>query len=395
MSTGRKSVRAIPATAQTSYDVVVIGAGVFGSWTAYHLRRAKKRVLLVDAYGASNARASSGGESRIIRCGYGADEIYSRFSKASLVQWKALSSRARIPLFHKTGVLWLGAAKDPRIAATAAVLGKLKVASETLGRADLEKRFPQFAFGNFATGVFEPESGALMARRSVQTLVQEMTASGLDLLLESVAPPPSKGRAAFVTTASGKKLSAGAFVFACGPWLPKVFPRELGKRIFTTRQEMFFFGPPPGDRRFTLGAFPAWIDAGNFYGLPDLENRGMKFADDAHGSDFDPDSNDRLVPKASLEKVRKHLVERFPAMKTAPLVESRVCQYENTSNGDFLLDRHPTVENIWFAGGGSGHGFKHGPAVGEYVAGRVLGTRDAEPRFSFANKGTVQKRSVY
>jgi glycine/D-amino acid oxidase-like deaminating enzyme len=198
-----------------------------------------------------------------------------------------------------------------------------------------------------------------------------------------------------VKTAGGRTISAGAFVFACGPWLPKVFPVELGQRIFPTRQEMFFFGVPAGDRRFTPPAMPCWVDPNNLYGIPDLENRGFKIADDGHGPPIDPDSADRLIPKESLAAMRKRLAARFPAMKNAPLVESRVCQYENSANGDFLLDKHPSIDNVWLAGGGSGHGFKHGPAVGEYLAGRILGTQTPEPRFSFASKGTVQKRSVY
>ena len=404
MSTRRKFVKEVAASAalassakaqKGTYDVVVVGAGVFGAWTAHHLRKAGKRVLLVDAYGASNSRASSGGESRIIRCGYGPDEIYTRFSKESLSQWQDLSRRTTNPLFHKTGVLWFGKSTDSRITATVETLTKHKVPHEKLSQRELEKRFPQFFFGDAGAGVLEPDSGALMARRSVQTLVQEMTANGVEMLIEPVLPPSAKGKLASITTASKRTISAGTFVFACGPWLPKVFPQELGSRIFPTRQEMFFFGSAPGDRRFAAPNMPCWIDVGDIYGVPDLENRGMKLANDQHGPAFDPDSSDRIVTKEGLDAIRKALAHRFPAMKNAPLVESRVCQYENTSNGDFLLDRHPAAENVWFAGGGSGHGFKHGPAVGEYVAGRILGTRKEEPRFTFASKGTVQKRSVY
>jgi glycine/D-amino acid oxidase-like deaminating enzyme len=89
------------------------------------------------------------------------------------------------------------------------------------------------------------------------------------------------------------------------------------------------------------------------------------------------------------------MAERFPALRAAPLAESRVCQYENTSNGDFLIDRHPEWEDMWLVGGGSGHGFKHGPAVGEYVTARILGGGEAEPRFSLAAKGERQGRTVY
>ena len=384
------------ASAQgATYDVAVIGAGVFGSWTAHHLRRAGKRVILIDAYGAASARASSGGESRVIRCAYGVDEIYSRMAQQSLGQWKDLGRRVNSALFQAAGVLHLGGKGDKSITATAGVLTKLRIPHQQLNQAELMKRFPQFFLGDVDQAIFEPESGALMARRSVQMLVQEMTQTGLELVLEPVLPPAGKGRLDMVKTAGGRTISAGAFVFACGPWLPKVFPVELGKRIFPTRQEMFFFGVPAGERRFTIPAMPCWIGPNNLYGIPDLENRGFKIADDDHGPPVDPDFADRLIPRESLAAMRNRLAARFPAMKNAPLVESRVCQYENSANGDFLLDKHPSIENVWLAGGGSGHGFKHGPAVGEYLAGRILGTQTPEPRFSFSSKDTVQKRSVH
>jgi glycine/D-amino acid oxidase-like deaminating enzyme len=234
-----------------------------------------------------------------------------------------------------------------------------------------------------------------MARRSVQMLVHEMVECGMDLVTDPVVPPSTKSRMESVQTAGGQTISAGAFVFACGPWLPKIFPDELGRRIFPTRQEIFFFGVPAGERRFAIPAMPCWLDAGDLYGIPDLENRGLKIGCDVHGPAIDPDSADRLIPEESLAAMRKRLRERFPAMKGAPLLESRVCQYENSSNGDFLLDKHPSIDGVWLAGGGSGHGFKHGPAVGEYLVGRILGTQAAEPRFSFAGKGTAQERSVY
>jgi glycine/D-amino acid oxidase-like deaminating enzyme len=141
---------------------------------------------------------------------------------------------------------------------------------------------------------------------------------------------------------------------------------------------------------------PTWIDFGaEIYGLPDLEGRGFKVAPDRHGGPIDPDTDERLVAAESVQRVRAFLARRFPALAAAPLLETRVCQYENTSNGDFLIDRHPDADNVWLVGGGSGHGFKHGPAVGEYVAERLAGGGPEEPRFSLATKETVRKRAVY
>ncbi len=387
-----------------SYDVAVIGAGVFGAWTAYHLERGGKKVALLDAYGPANSRASSGGESRIIRMGYGADEIYTRWAMRSLRLWQEFFGRAGRPLFHRTGVLWLAGADDRYARSTLETFTKLGVRFERLERADLEKRFPQIALGGaegrgpsrVAWGLFEPDSGALMARRAVQAAVEEAVQSGVAYLPETVTTPRGKGKLAAVTTSGGDTLSAGSFVFACGPWLGKIFPELLGERIFPTRQEVFFIGVPAGDRRFAPPAMPTWIfDADETYGIPDLESRGFKIALDRHGPAFDPDTGRRVVTSEGLEAIRKYVDARFPGLKDAPVVETRVCQYENTSNGDFLIDRHPDFENVWLVGGGSGHGFKHGPALGEYVAARVTEGGAVEPRFTLATKQTLQKRAVY
>ncbi len=388
---------AATATAQTArpYDVAIVGAGVFGAWTAWHLHRAGRKIILIDAYGAASARASSGGESRVIRMAYGPDEIYTRFSRRSLDLWKELFARTGDPLFHQTGVLWLARRNDAGALRSVEVMRNLGIAHERLSQADLARRFPQIAIHDVDWGIYEPGSGALLARRSVHRVVGELTPAGVELVLDPVAPPTPARRLDSVRTRGGREIRAASFVFACGPWLAKVFPGALGNRIFPTRQEVYFFGPTAGDRRFAPPAMPCWIDVDNLYGIPDLENRGFKIADDSHGPAIDPDSADRAVPQERIDAMRRRLGARFPALKSAPLLETRVCQYENSSNGDFLLDRHPEIENVWLAGGGSGHGFKHGPAVGEYLAARILGRGAAEPRFSFASKGTVQKRTVH
>ena len=175
-----------------------------------------------------------------------------------------------------------------------------------------------------------------------------------------------------------------------------MFPDLLGERIFPTRQEVFYFGPPPGDARFRSPAMPVWVDfAEEIYGIPDFKGRGFKVAPDRHGPAFDPDTGSRVITPETLATVRNFVARRFPGLKDAPLVASEVCQYENTSNGDFLIDRHPERDNVWLVGGGSGHGFKHGPAVGEYVTARILEGGAVETRFSLATRRRVQKRAVY
>ena len=368
-----------------TYDVAVIGSGAFGSWTAWHLRRAGASVLLVDAWGPAHSRASSGDESRVIRIGYGADEIYSRMAIRSLKLWRELFKRRGQKLFHQTGVLFLAREHDPYSLATRDTLQRCRVAFEWLDPSALAQRYPQMTIEEPGVcGIFEPESGALMARRAVAAVVDDAIESGVVYETRAVD--------------AAAAVDAATVVFACGPWLPTIFPGLLGRRIRTTRQEVFYFAPPAGDARFRRGAFPIWIDFGDPrgpYGFPDLESRGIKLAFDRHGIAFDPDTGDRRISAEGLREARDFLAGRFPALAGAPLTESRVCQYENSSNGDFLLDRHPEFPNVWLAGGGSGHGFKHGPAIGEYLAGRILGSAAEQPRFSLASKAEEHRRTVY
>jgi glycine/D-amino acid oxidase-like deaminating enzyme len=381
-------------------DTIVIGAGVFGAWTATRLRAAGHDVMLVDAWGPANARASSGGESRMTRGAYGADEVYTRMAVDSLGEWRALSARSGLPIFHEIGVLFFFPEVQPFLEDTMRVHRRLGLPTELLDTGEMRRRFPQMDFDGIAAGLYEPRFGALMARRAVQTLVAEFVHHGGVYRQAQVAPPDWSGPALpGVTLGSGETLRANRFVFACGPWLGRLFPDLLGRRIFPTRQEVFFFAPPAGDTSFAPGRLPGWADfnAGDmYYGFPDLEGRGFKIAHDRHGPPIDPDIGDRSPSAPALAEVRAFMAQRFPRLAGRPLNEARVCQYENSSNGDFLIDRHPAWENVVLVGAGSGHGFKHGPAVGRFAAELALGRlRAPEPRFSLATKAEEQARAVH
>src|SRR5436305_5677615 len=379
-----------------TYDVAVVGAGVFGAWTARHLAKRGKRVALLEAYGPGHSRASSGGETRIMRMGYGADELYTRWSQRSLVQWKEFFAATKQSLFLETGVLWMAGKNDARLRDTAATLKRCGVVFEEYDRAELERCYTQIALEEIQKGIIEPHSGVLMARRAVAATVEDAIRRGVEYYSGQAAGAREAGDVKHVTTKQGDRIAAGQFVFACGAWLSKIFPDALGARIFPSRQEVFFIGIPAGEMRFAPPALPTWLFQEDLvYGMPDIESRGLKIAFDKHGERVDPDTQSRIVSPEMTKAVREYVARRFPSLGDAPIVETRVCQYENTSSGDFLIDRHPEMENVWFAGGGSGHGFKHGPAVGEYLTGQLLDGAKPEPRFSLATKETVQKRAVY
>ena len=238
----------------------------------------------------------------------------------------------------------------------------------------------------------------LAARSWAMSLLLPRKCPRLALPLGSKRPCATQLRSAPETgtrETHGESFRARNYIFACGAWLGRIFPQLLGHRIFPSRQEIYFFGVPAGDRNYSAGNFPTWLDVNSeMYGIPDIEGRGFKVASDVHGAAVNPDIVERVAGE-TLPLVRDYVRRRFPALRDAPVIESRVCQYENSSNGDFLIDRHPDFDNIWLVGGGSGHGFKHGPALGEYVARLIFEGGETDARFSLATKQTIQKRTVH
>ena len=169
-------------------------------------------------------------------------------------------------------------------------------------------------------------------------------------------------------------------MFAAGPWLPELFPAQLGDLVRVTRQDVLYVGPSAGDDRFDGAHLPTWVDYdGAWFGIPGIDGRAPKIGSDSYGPPFDPSTGERVVDPASVDAAREYLRRRLPGLADGPVVETRVCQYETTPDTQFIIDRHPELDNVWIVGGGSGHGFKHGPRIGEYVVERLLGAQ-AESR---------------
>jgi len=365
--------------------IAVVGAGAFGGWSALHLLQRGARVTLLDAWGPGNARASSGGETRVIRATYGARAIYTRMAARALELWKSYQRRWQRTLYHPIGVLWLVEDDEQYEQAALTALRDAGVHFEQLTGREAATRYPQVNCERVRWAIFEPDGGYLTARRACAAVLDAVLAAGGEYRQLAVLPPAA-GALRGLSLSDGSTLTADRYVFACGPWLGKLFPAVVGDRITPTRQEVFFFGTPAGDERFTEQALPVWADHGKrfMYGIPGNEWRGFKVADDTRGPGFDPTAGERIPTAEGLAAVRSYLGFRFPALRDAPLLEARVCQYEQSPDEDFIIDRHPEADNVWLVGGGSGHGFKHGPAVGELVARAVLGDAAPDPAFRLA-----------
>jgi glycine/D-amino acid oxidase-like deaminating enzyme len=361
--------------------VAVIGAGAFGGWTALHLRKLGARVELIDAWGPGNARSSSGGETRVIRAVYGPDRTYVEMVKRAYELWESLDAAVDEPLYVETGALWMHRGDDAYVRSSLPILKELGFAVDPVTVPDATRRYPQIDFHGIQSVWLERRAGALSARRACVVVRDEFQKAGGSYRNAFVQPGTISDNAmSALKLSDGTRVEADVFVFACGPWLGKIFPDVP---IHPTRQEVFYFGTPAGSERYTASRLPIWIDFGEriLYGIPDVHGRGFKIADDTRGEPIDPTNTDRTPSAEAIARARRVLAERFPELANAPLLESRVCQYENSPDGNLIIDRHPHAKNVWIAGGGSGHGFKLSPAVGELTAAAVLTSREVPPMF--------------
>ncbi|HUQ44437.1 MAG TPA: FAD-dependent oxidoreductase [Candidatus Limnocylindria bacterium] len=363
---------------------VVVGAGVMGAWTALWLRRAGHEVTLVDRHGPGNRLGSSGDASRITRSSHGTDRHYPVWQRRALAHWRELEATAGYRLFVESGVVWVASAAQTFEADSEAVLRDLQIPVEHWTQDELARRVPVMRSDDVPWALFEPEGGALLARTAVVATIAAFEAEGGTVITDRVRPPAvelredeARGSATLgrIELEEGGRLQADAFVFACGPWLPDVLPATLGSLIEPHRQDVMHFQVPPGDgARYAPGAMPVWIDfEASFYGFPAIDGASLKACPDWLGPVERCDDSARECADASVEASRQILRKRFPDVAEQPVVRTWTCFYEVTPDANFVIDRHPGLADAWIAGGGTGHAFKHGPVIGEYVAGLVTG----------------------
>jgi glycine/D-amino acid oxidase-like deaminating enzyme len=364
-----------------SAEVVVVGAGAFGGWTALYLREMGHTVTLVDQYGPGNSRATSGGETRQIRAAYGEREIYTRWVLQAFDRWQAREAEWGRRLFFRTGQLTLAREWTKDLTETRRVFDKLGVKYEVVTRDDLARRYPQMETHSADFGMYTPSTGVLKAREGCVAVEHAFEKKGGRFVTAKVElGRRAGGRLEDLALSTGQRIGAQTFVFACGPWLPKVFPSVMKNKLATPRRVVFFYGTPPGDERFTYPNFPTWSVDGA-YGFPSIEGKGFKVVPTFDREIVDPDTQEHSLTPDELRKGREFVTKWFPALASQPLVESKVCQREDSIDDHFIVDRHPEMANVWMVGGGSGHGYKHGIMLGDYVAHRVVG-RDKEPELA-------------
>jgi glycine/D-amino acid oxidase-like deaminating enzyme len=358
-------------------SITLVGAGAFGGWSALYLLRAGYKVTLVDAWGAGNSRSSSGDETRVIRSTYGDNEFYFDLNVRALTLWKEHQKKWNKQLFFNAGVIWFCYnEKTPLVDDSIPFAKKHQMEYEHMSLAAVQKKYPMVHTDNLSHAWLDPYGGYLKARESAQAVMDAYVKEGGNFVQAYVTPGEIKaGQLNNIQLSDGSTLKSDAYLFACGSWLGQLFPEVLGNIITCTKQEVFYFGVPKEQAQQYV-QMPAWIDVDGkdfYYGIPGNANRGFKIGVDLRGEKFDPTTGERVSNPQVLADARKFIEMRFPGLKGAPVVENRVCPYENSPDGNFIFESHPEASNLWFLGGGSGHGFKHGPALGELVAKGFVG----------------------
>ena len=352
-------------------QVVIVGAGVFGASLAWRLAAAGHAVTLVDQFEPGDARASSGGETRLLRCVHGPDGDYTAMARRARTLWRELEAEAGVQVLLDRGIAWFADQTAGWEADAERTLTEQQIPVEHLDPDEARSLFPTFRSDDLEFVLFEPEAGVLRAECAVRTLTTQAAHHGARVVRSRARP-----RGATVVLVDGQVLEGDAVVWACGPWLAKLFP-DLVSLSITCQELLFFDGGPPWRCRDV----PGWCDYDLArYGTSDIDEHGVKVAIDEEGPPIDPDADLPTEPTTE-EQVRGYLRLRFPALEHAALVSARCCRYEITRDTHFIAAPHPGHSSVWLVGGGSGHGFKHGPAMAELLASAIGGHIPVPERF--------------
>jgi sarcosine oxidase len=342
-------------------SAIVIGAGVFGASLADRLARESWEVTLVERARPGDERAESGGESRLIRCSHGADSFYARSARRAFELWRELGHDVLV----ESGVVWFARREDGWEADSETVLRAEGIPADRLAPEEVEPLYPSVNVADLAFGLYEPEAGVLRAADGVRALVRRAQEAGARLVQAEPSP--------------ADEHEADVVVWACGAWLARLFPELVPLRV--TFQQLVLFDAPP------QWAGPGWVDfEAAFYGHARVEPYGFKVGPDLDGAPVDPDERPLEAAPETIEIARGYLAHRFPGLAQAPLRSAPGCHYSLTPDGQFIFDRHPEHPNVWLLGGGSGHGYKHGPALAEHAAAVLAGRAEPEPRFRLGER---------
>ena len=359
------------------YDVIVVGGGVMGSATAYHLAKRGRRVLLLEQFAIGHDRGSSHGHSRIIRLAYDAPD-YVRLAQAAFPLWRALEHEAGADLLLQTGGLDYALPGTPTFETTRATLTALGIEFEQLDRVAIGQRFPQFQLPDEILGIYQRDSGILDANRCVATLAAQARRHGADLRENEPARQLRAAGAGVEVRTDTASYAADRLVVTAGAWARPLL-RQLGLDLplTVTREQVAFFAPRNADGgsgdpdQFAPGRFPIFIhhatEGPAAYGFPIFGLPGVKLAYHQRGPVVEPESEERATDASITAALHDYLSRWIPGA-AGDLLFSQTCRYTNTPDEHFIIDQHPEYPQIAIGSPCSGHGFKFGVLIGSILA---------------------------
>ncbi len=367
-------------------QVIVIGAGIAGLMSALSILRRGHSVTLLDRWPPGHARASSSDYTRIIRSIHGSDALYTEWVREARLRWMELQEELGSTLYVECGALIIAAEHDSGWEdSTIATFDRIGVPYFKFDTGELEVRFPQFNFRNTAYGLYEPESGVLMAHRALVETANLFVREGGEIRRGRVRT--DEFEQLFL---DDKPLQADLIVVAAGPWLGDLYKRTIQPISKVVRQNIIYTSTPDSDASFDSDKMPCWVDHGyQAYGTPSIEGHGVKAAIAWTDAIIDLDNDPRVVDEATFNRTRQYIGHRFPKLAGQRAVDQKACQIAMTPDTHFIVDFHPEFDNVLIAGGCSGHLFKHGPVFGDYVAGVGLKEFGTADRFKIAKRTTL------
>jgi len=352
-----------------SFDIIIIGAGAFGSSAAYHLSKSTKRVLVLDRYTPPHEFGSSHGQTRIIREAYFEDPIYIPMLRKAYTLWEELEKESREKLFIKTGGLMLGNPGSHVIQGTLRSAETYNIDHAILDQESITNKFPSYNADEQTIGVYEHRAGILFPEKCIEAALSLAMQNGVKMNFnESVVSINRLSNSVEILTNKGL-YSARKCIVAAGPWMNNLVP-EINLPLQTTRQVLFWYhidkssNYPPIPEKFPI--FIWNTESGrHFYGFPDIGN-GFKIAFHDKGELCDPDNVKRDISTQEIDEMNQIINNHFDFK--ASFKEAVTCIYTNTPDDHFIIDHHPHCDNIIIASPCSGHGFKFSSTIGKILA---------------------------
>ncbi|KAM4742513.1 peroxisomal sarcosine oxidase [Anableps anableps] len=364
-------------SAQQVYDCVVIGAGVQGSFTAYHLAKRNRKTLLLEQFVLPHSRGSSHGQTRIIRKAY-EEDFYTRMMEESYQQWAQLEKEAGVQLYRQTGLLFMGPENSSNYLLVKNTLLKNKVPTVILRRDNFHQHIPNVVLTEGDGALVEVTAGVLFADRALKAAQGQFQKLGGVIRDNEKVTEIKPGPVVMVTTSEGV-YHAKSVIITAGPWTNKLLAHTgFQLPLETVKINVCYWRERIPGTYGVKQRFPCFVltesleTKKHIYGLPSNEYPGLVKICYHMGSKTDPDYRDLQTDKSDIDILKRYVARCIPGLIPEPaVVES--CMYTLTPDRHFVLDYHPNHSNIVIGAGFSGHGFKFGPLVGKLLCELTLG----------------------